>query len=384
MKKIPFNLPTPLGNELTYLAEALRSEKISGDGAFTQKCHDLLQSWVGCKKALLTTSCTHALEMVALLLDIKEGDEIIVPTFTFVSTVNAFMLRGAVPVFVDSRTDTLNIDERLIEKKISKRTKAIVVVHYGGVACEMDEILALGLKHNIPVVEDNAHGLGATYKGRQLGSLGTFATLSFHETKNFSCGEGGALLINDPQYFERAEIIREKGTNRSRFFRGEVDKYNWVDVGSSYLPSDLLAAVLLAQLEARNEILNRRKEIWDFYYRELAPVAEKYGIQLPTVPPTCQSSYLLFHLIAPSAGQRDSLLRHMKANGVWALFHYLPLHQSPFMKAGGYVGSCPVAEDLSERLIRLPLYFSILQEQQRTVVDLLHAFFSATAIKVAA
>ncbi|MBZ0278624.1 MAG: dTDP-4-amino-4,6-dideoxygalactose transaminase, partial [Anaerolineae bacterium] len=291
---IPFNRPCLTGKEMDYIAESVAAGKISGDGPFTKKVHQLLENALGVKKALLTTSCTHALEMSALLLDLQPGDEVIVPSYTFVSTINAFVLRGATPVFVDVRSDTLNLDETLLEAAITPRTRAIVVVHYGGVGCEMDTIMEIANRHRIPVIEDNAHGLFAKYKGRYLGTFGVMATQSFHETKNFQCGEGGALLINDPQYAERAEIIREKGTNRARFFRGQVDKYTWVDVGSSYLPSDMLAAFLYAQLESRDEIQGKRQRIWDTYQSGLREWADHHDVDLPTILPHTEQAYHVF------------------------------------------------------------------------------------------
>jgi len=308
---IPFNRPFFSGRELEYIQQAVASCQTSGDGPFTKKCHALIESTIGTPKALLTTSCTHALEMTALLLDLKPGDEVIIPAFTFVSTVNAFVLRGAVPVFVDVRQDTLNLDEAQLESHITPRTKAIVVVHYAGVACEMDTILEVANRHGIAVVEDNAHGFLGKYRGRNLGTLGCLATLSFHETKNFTCGEGGALLVNDPRYAERAEIIREKGTDRSRFFRGEVDKYTWVDVGSSYLLSDILAAFLYAQLEQRELIQARRKRIWEFYDQELRDWAMETGTRLPHVPAECEQPAHLFYLILSSLEERQALIAHL-------------------------------------------------------------------------
>ncbi|WP_363324747.1 dTDP-4-amino-4,6-dideoxygalactose transaminase, partial [uncultured Anaerolinea sp.] len=294
---IPFNRLTVVGNELIYLQEAIESGHVSGDGTFTRRCHAYLEQTLEVPKVLLTTSCTHALEMSALLLEIQPGDEVIVPDFTFVSTVNAFVLRGAKPVFVDIRPDTLNLDESLLEAKITSKTKAIIPVHYAGVGCEMDSIMEIANRYSIAVVEDNAHGLFGKYKGKYLGTFGQLATQSFHETKNFSCGEGGALLINDPRFIERAEILREKGTNRSRFFRGQVDKYSWVDIGSSYLPSDMLAGFLLGQLEARESIQSRRKEIWETYYQELQSWAGRNQVRLPIVPETCEQAYHMFYLL---------------------------------------------------------------------------------------
>ncbi len=365
---IPFNKPSLCGNELAYMADAVISGHVSGDGPYSTKCHALLQQCLGVGRALLTTSCTHALEMAALLLDIRPGDEVILPDFTFVSTVNAFVLRGARPVFVDIRPDTLNLDETLLERLITPRTRAIVPVHYAGVGCEMDAILAIAERHGIAVVEDNAHGLFGKYKGRYLGTFGCLATQSFHETKNFTCGEGGALLINDGQYIERAEIIREKGTNRSRFFRGQVDKYTWVDLGSSYLPSDMLAAFLYAQLEAREQIQERRKRIWHTYYERLHGWAGSHGVRLPIVPAHCEQPYHLFYLLLPSLEQRQRLIEHLKTQGILSVFHYLPLHLSDMGRTfGGQPGDCPVTEDISDRLLRLPFYNDLTDASQAQV-----------------
>lgn len=375
MYKIPFNQPAMVGQELAYIQEALASGHLSGDGIFTKRCHALLEESVGTKKALLTTSCTHALEMAAILLDIQPGDEVIVPSFTFVSTVNAFVLRGAKPVFADVRPDTLNLDETKLEALITPRTKAIVPVHYAGVGCEMDTIMEIANRHGIAVVEDNAHGLFGTYKGQQLGTFGQMATQSFHETKNFQCGEGGALLINDPQYLERAEIIREKGTNRSRFFRGQVDKYTWVDIGSSYLPSEVLAAFLCAQLEARDQIQTKRRQIWETYHEQLQEWAQRVGAQLPTVPDYCEQTYHMYYLLLPSLDYRQALIAHLKQHGILAVFHYLPLHLSDMGRQfGGQVGDCPVTEDVSDRLLRLPLFYSLSTESQQQVIDTLGRF----------
>ena len=371
-KPIPFNRVYLQGNELKYVQQAIGNGHISGDGTFTHKCNSLLEKELGVKKALLTTSCTHALEMSAILLDIKPDDEVIVPSFTFVSTVNAFVLRGAKPVFIDIRPDTLNMDETQLERLITQKTKAIIPVHYAGVACEMDTIMDIANKYQIPVIEDNAHGLFGRYKGRYLGTFGTFATQSFHETKNFSCGEGGALLINDENYIERAEIIREKGTNRSRFFRGQVDKYTWVDIGSSYLPSDILAAFLFAQLEQREKIQTKRKKIWDYYYDHLKDWAEENGVRLPIIPSNCDQVYHMFNLLIPSLEKRTALINRLKQNNISAVFHYLPLHLSDLgKKFGGKKGDCPVTEDISNRLIRLPFYTNIsLEEQLETILHI--------------
>ena len=365
---IPFNHPSLAGNELSYISQAISTGHSSGDGLFTKRCHALLEGELSAAKALLTTSCTHALEMAALLLDIQPGDEVIIPDFTFVSTINAFVLRGARPVFADIRPDTLNLDETQLERLISPRTKAIVPVHYAGVGCEMDAILEIANRHGIAVVEDNAHGLFGKYKGRYLGSFGCLATQSFHETKNFTCGEGGALLINDPQYIERAEIIREKGTNRSRFFRGQVDKYTWVDIGSSYLPSDILAAFLYAQLEARDQIQVRRQRIWHYYNDHLQDWAAANDVRLSIVPAHCEQPFHMFYLLLPSLEQRQALIEHLKGHGILSVFHYLPLHLSDMgRKFGGQPGDCPVTEDVSDRLLRLPFYNDLTETDQERV-----------------
>lgn len=372
---IPFNRPTTVGKESEYMQQALQNSHISGDGQFTKKAHALLEETIGVPKVLLTTSCTHALEMSALLLDLKEGDEIIVPSFTFVSTVNAFALRNAKPVFADIRPDTLNLDESKLEALITPRTRAIVVVHYAGVGCEMDAIMEIANRHNLPVVEDNAHGLFGKYKGKQLGTFGVMATQSFHETKNFTSGEGGALLINDRKYIEDAEILREKGTNRSRFFRGQVDKYTWVNVGSSYLPSDMLAAFLLAQLEEREQIQSKRRQIWETYYKELGAWAEENHVQMPFVPAHCEQTYHMFYLLFPNLEKRQAAIAHLKERGIQAVFHYLPLHLSPMgEKYGGKEGDCPVTEQVSDQLLRLPFYTNLTGEDQMRVVEALKEF----------
>ena len=371
---IPFNRPLAVGDELAYLREAFGSGHLSGDGSFTKRCHRLLEETLGCDRALLTTSCTHALEMAAMLLDVGPGDEVIVPSFTFVSTANAFYVRGAKPVFCDVTPDTLNLDPAGLERLITPRTRAIVPVHYAGVACEMDEILEIARAHDLAVVEDNAHGLFGKYRGRWLGTLGTMATQSFHETKNFQCGEGGALLLNDPRWIERAEIIREKGTNRSRFFRGEVDKYHWIDIGSSYLPSDLLAAVLLAQLEVRDQIQSERRRIWHAYADGLASWAERVGARLPVVPDDRDQAYHMFYVLMPSLDARTALIEGLRAQDIAAVFHYLPLHLSDVgVRAGGRPGQCPVTEDVSDRVVRLPFYLSLTPEQQARVIDAIQA-----------
>lgn len=372
---LPFNRFCKVGTEFTYIQQAIDAMQISGDGRFTALCHAILEKGVGAKKALLTTSCTHALEMAALLLDIQPGDEVIIPSFTFVSTANAFVLRGARPVFADIRPDTLNLDEARLQERITPRTRAIVPVHYGGVGCEMEAILKIAARRGIAVVEDNAHGLFGSYRGKPLGSFGSLSTLSFHETKNFSCGEGGALLINDAAYVERAEVLREKGTNRKRFFRGEVDRYSWVDIGSSYLPSEILAAVLYAQLEAREQIMQRRRAVWEFYAAHLAKWAAANGVGLPWVPSHCESSHHLFHILLPRAQDRPRLIAHLKAQGILSVFHYLPLHLSEMgRKFGGKEGDCPVTEDISERLLRLPFYNDLAPAEQFRIVAGIQCF----------
>jgi len=373
--QIPFNKPSRAGNESRYLAEAIASGHISGDGEFTRKCTTLFEQELGVRKCLLTTSCTHALEMTAFLLNIQPGDEVILPSFTFVSTANAFVLRGARPVFIDIRSDTLNLDERQLERLTAPRTRAIVPVHYAGVGCEMDVILEIARRHGIAVVEDNAHGLFGKFRGKYLGTFGSLAAHSFHETKNFTCGEGGALFINDARYVERAEIIREKGTNRNQFFRGQVDKYTWVDVGSSYLPSDLLAAFLYAQLEAREEIQSKRRRIWEYYFQHLGEWAQQHGIRLPSVPETCEQPYHMFYLLAPSLEFRQALMAHLKAREILSVFHYLPLHLSAMGKRfGGKPGDCPVSEAVSDRLLRLPFYNDLTEADQACVVEAIKEF----------
>lgn len=372
---IPFNRPFFSGKEFEFIREAIRSWQLSGDGTFTRKCHALLERELGVQKALLTTSCTHALEMVALLLEIRPGDEVIVPSFTFVSTVNAFVLRGAHPVFIDIRPDTLNLDEKQLESLITPRTRAILVVHYAGVACEMDPILQIAEKQSIAVVEDNAHGLFGKYKGKFLGTLGCLATQSFHETKNFTCGEGGALFINDAKFIERAEIIREKGTNRSRFFRGQVDKYTWVDVGSSYLPSDILAAFLYAQMEARECIQAKRQSIWEHYDEGLKQWAADIGVKLPSVPAHCEQPYHMYYLVMPSLEKRQALISYLNDHKINSVFHYQPLHLSKMGRQfGGKAGDCPVTECVSDRLVRLPFFNDLTQEEQSRVINKITEF----------
>ena len=368
--RIPFNRPSFEGREHEYLEAAIASGQISGDGSFTKRCHEFLESELGVAKALLTTSCTHALEMTALLLDIKPGDEVILPSFTFVSTANAFVLRGAKPVFIDVRPDTLNFDEQQFEELVTDRTRAAVPVHYAGVGCEMDSIVSIAKASGVAVVEDNAHGLFGTYRGRQLGTFGCMAAQSFHETKNFTCGEGGALLINDESYVERAEVVREKGTNRSRFFRGLVDKYTWTDIGSSYLPSDLLAAVLLAQFESKKAIQEKRRRVWERYRAGLADWAAQNGVTLPFVPADREHPSHMFYVLMPSLGARQNLMSRLKSKGILSVFHYLPLHISEMgRRFGGRQGQCPVTEDVSDRLLRLPFYNSLSASDQDLVIE---------------
>jgi dTDP-4-amino-4,6-dideoxygalactose transaminase len=373
--RIPFNKPGLTGNELRYVADAITQGHAAGDGTFTRRCHAMLEETLGAASVLLTTSCTHALEMAALLLDIEPGDEVIVPSFTFVSTANAFVLRGAKPVFIDIRPDTLNLDESRLEELITPRTKAIVPVHYAGVGCEMDVILQVARRHGVAVVEDNAHGLFARYKGRYLGTFGAIATQSFHETKNVICGEGGAIVLNDPGMVERAEILREKGTNRSKFYRGQVDKYTWVDIGSSYLMSDILAAFLLAQLEKYPQIAATRRRIWEYYYRELSAWAAAQDVQLPCVPPHCEQSYHMFYLVMPSLPARQVLIEHLRSQGILSVFHYVPLHLSPMgAEFGGRPGQCPTTERVGDCLLRLPFYNDLSEAEQAEVVDAVRRF----------
>lgn len=370
---IPFNTVTLAGRELDYISEALASGKLSGDGPFTHRCNLWLEQASGARKALLTHSCTAALEMAALLLDLSPGDEVIMPSYTFVSTANAFVLRGAVPVFVDIRPDTLNLDERLIERAITPRTRAIVPVHYAGVACAMDEILAIAKKHGLSVVEDAAQAVGSTYRGRPLGSLGQMGAYSFHETKNVVSGEGGALLVNgDDELVQRAEIIREKGTNRSRFLRGQVDKYTWQDVGSSYLPSELIAAFLWAQFEEIGDINARRMAIWQRYHEELASLERAGLLRRPIVPADCTHNAHMYYILVPTAEGRNVVIETLKERGVQSTFHYVPLHSAPAgLRFGRADGDMDVTDELSSRLIRLPLSASLTDEQQAMVVGAL-------------
>ncbi len=373
MHKIPFNKPFIAGKELYYIAQAVTMGNLGGDGHFTKKCASLMQDRFGIPKVLMTTSCTASLEMAAQLCDLQPGDEVIMPSYTFVSTASAFVRLGGKPVFVDIRPDTLNIDESLIEAAITERTKAICAVHYAGVGCEMDRIMAIAKAHNLMVVEDAAQAVNSWYKGRALGSIGDLGCYSFHETKNYICGEGGALCINDPALIERAEIIRDKGTNRQRFFRGEVDKYTWVEVGSSYVPSEICSAFLYAQLEEMDRISERRREIYLNYRQALGPLEADGRLRLPFIPEDYQSNFHLFYVLMPAAEQRDATLAHLKASGVHAVFHYVPLHNSPMgLELTGPL-SLPITEDLSARLIRLPFYHVLSREECervcRTLVD---------------
>jgi len=372
---IPFNRSSLVGKEQQYIAEAMNIGQIAGDQSFTKKCHSLLENELKVSRALLTTSCTHAIEMAALLLDIEDGDEVIVPDFTFVSTINAFVLRGAKPVFIDIRPDTLNMDETKLKRLITPRTRAIVPVHYAGVGCEMDSILSVAKNAGVAVVEDNAHGLFGKYKGQYLGTFGCMATQSFHETKNFTCGEGGALLINDQKLVERAEIIREKGTNRSRFFRGQVDKYSWVDIGSSYIMSDVLAAFLFGQLERWKEIQAKRQAIWSLYDRELTEWSNEHGVRRPIIPQHCEQAYHMYYLLMSNLQARTALIDHLKSKSILSVFHYLPLHLSVMgQKYGGKEGDCPVSQDVSDRLLRLPFYNELNEAKQMRVIEAIRAF----------
>jgi dTDP-4-amino-4,6-dideoxygalactose transaminase len=382
---IPFNKPYVVGKEMYYIAQAVAYGNLSGDGFFTQNCRRLLEERFGIGSVLMTPSCTASLEMAALLCDLKPGDEVILPSYTFVSTASAVVRLGARPVFIDIRPDTLNMDEDLIEPAITPRTRAIFPVHYAGVACEMDQIMDLANKYGLWVVEDAAQGVHAFYKGRALGSIGHLGTYSFHETKNFICGEGGALCINDPALVERAEILRDKGTNRKKFFRGQVDKYTWVDIGSSYVPSELACAFLYAQLEMMESINERRRELDRFYREHLRPLEEDDLLRLSRIPDSCLGNYHLFYILLPSSYLRDALIAHLKQAGVHAVFHYVPLHTSPVGKSFGYEeGSLPVTEDLSQRLVRLPMYYEMTQTDQAYVVGQVTAFLRQSSARLAA
>ena len=374
---IYFNNPPFVGKELEYVRQAVNNQKICGDGPFTKKCSQWIEEKTGTAKALLTTSCTHATEMAALLMDIKPGDEVIMPSYTFVSTADAFVLRGAKAVFVDIRPDTMNIDENLIENAITERTKAIVPVHYAGVSCEMDKIMEIALKYNLKIVEDAAQGILSTYKGKMLGTIGDFGCYSFHETKNYSMGEGGALLIRDPDYIEKAEIVREKGTNRSKFFRGQIDKYTWVDAGSSYLPSDLNAAYLWAQLEQADKIFDNRMKTWKLYYELLLDLQEQGVISLPVVPENCTHNAHMFYIKTKDLDERTRLIDFLKEQGILAVFHYIPLHTAPAgRKFGVFCGEDRYTTKESERLVRLPMYYGLEEEKGVYIVNKIKDFYS--------
>ena len=374
---IPFNRPHLTGNELRHIAQAHKNGILAGNGVFTQKCQAWIERNMDVKKALLTHSCTAALEMAAILADIQPGDEIIMTSYTFVSTANAFVLRGGVPIFVDIRPDTLNIDEKLIEAAITHRTKAIVLVHYAGVGCEMNSIMKIARKHRLLVIEDAAHAVRATYRGRELGSMGDLGTLSFHETKNVTSGEGGALLVNQKRLLDRADIIWQKGTNRKAFEKGLVAKYTWVDIGSSFLPGEIIAAFLWGQLEKIETIQRKRKQIWKKYHRELKNWAEKQGVGQPFVPEHCEQSYHMYYLLMPSIKARVRFIRYLKERGICAVFHYLPLHLSPYARRwGGETGDCPVTESVSDRLVRVPFYTGLTQKDQDRVIQSTQEFES--------
>jgi dTDP-4-amino-4,6-dideoxygalactose transaminase len=376
VSRIPFNRACLSGRELAYVGEAIERGHLSANGHFTAACETLLERELGLPRALLTTSCTHALEMAALLLELTPGDEVIMPSFTFVSTANAFVNFGVRPVFVDVRPDTLNLDETLVEARIGPRTRAIVAVHYGGVACELDALAEIAARRGVALVEDNAHGLFARRRGRALGTVGRLAALSFHETKNITCGEGGALLINDPALIARAEVLRDKGTDRARFFRGEVDRYTWVDVGSSWGPSELLAAFLYGQLEERDRIGSSRRCVWDRYHTAFVDWAPRNGLRAPVVPEGCEQSHHLYYLLLPSLEQRQALIAHLAERQIGAIFHYQPLHLSRMgQRFGGRAGDCPVTEATADRLLRLPLYNDLPTGEQDRVIDAVQSFY---------
>lgn len=373
---INFNVPPFIGKEIQYMEEAIKAQKICGDGQFTKKCSEWIEKNTGSYRCLLTTSCTHAIEMAAILLDVKPGDEVIMPAFTFVSTADAFVMRGAKIVFVDIRPDTMNIDESKIEDAITNKTKAIVPVHYAGVSCEMDEIIRIAKKYNLFVVEDAAQGVMAKYHGRSLGTIGDFGCYSFHETKNVSMGEGGALLINDEKYIEQAEIIREKGTNRSKFFRGQIDKYTWVEKGSSYLPSDMNAAYLWAQLESVEDITQSRLKSWKQYYELMQPLADKEYIQLPVIPKMCEHNAHMFYIKVKDVEERTELISYLKDNDILAVFHYIPLHTAPAgVKYGRFFGEDQYTTRESERLLRLPMYYGLKENEVSYICEKVNSFF---------
>lgn len=380
--RIPFNKPSVVGHELRYVGQAVAGGHASGDGPFTKRAQDLLEESFSARRVLLTTSCTAALELAALLCDLRPGDEVIVPSYTFVSTANSFVLRGAKPAFVDIRPDTLNIDERLIEQAITPRTRAIFPIHYAGVACEMDSIMDIAERHGLLVVEDAAQGVYAQYKNRWLGTIGHLGCYSFHETKNISCGEGGALVINDPAMEHRAEILREKGTNRSQFIRGQADKYTWVDVGSSFLPSDMLAAFLVGQIENMEKITRRRGEIFERYAATLAPLVEQGLIRVPAVPPHCSTNYHMFYVLTADIEERTALIAHLRAAGILAVFHYVPLHSAPFAQSlGVHQSELPRTDEFSARLLRLPMYFDLTDQEVDEVAAAVLDFYRTRKVQ---
>lgn len=375
-RMIPFNIPPYTGKEMEYIRQAVENQKICGDGPYTKKCAEWFEQRTGTAKCLLTTSCTHATELAAFLTGVGEGDEVIMPAYTFVSTADAFVVRGAKPVFVDIRPDTMNIDEKLIEDAITERTRAIAPVHYAGVACEMDTIMDIAKRHNLMVIEDAAQGMMSTYKGKALGTIGDFGCYSFHETKNYSMGEGGALLIRDPKYVEEAEIIREKGTNRSKFYRGQIDKYTWVNFGSSYLPSDMNAGYLWAQLEMADEINEKRLSLWEQYYELLTPLAEEGVIELPVVPEGCVHNAHMFYIKTKDIEERTRFIDYAKENGFWPVFHYIPLHTAPAgLKFGRFFGEDRYTTRESERLVRLPMYYTLEPSQVEYIVSKIKEFY---------
>ncbi len=374
--KVPFNIPATTGNELKYIAQTFENNKLSGDGSFTNKCSQWFEREFECAKVLLTTSCTHALEMCAILTNIKEGDEVIIPSFTFVSTANAFALRGARLVFVDIRPDTLNIDEEVLESAITERTKAIVVVHYAGVSCEMDRIMEIANKHELVVIEDAAQAVMSKYKGKPLGTIGHLGCFSFHDTKNYTSGEGGALLINDERFIQRAEVIREKGTNRSSFLRGQVDKYTWIDIGSSYLPSELNAACLYAQLEQAEEINQDRLNSWQLYYNSLQPLVDIGLIELPGIPEECQHNAAIFYFKVKTMEERCRLISYLREKGIGSAFHYIPLHNSEAGREyGKFRGIDFYTTETSETIIRLPMFYGLTEAQNSYVVEKIKEFY---------
>ena len=376
-QSIPFNKPFICGRELTYISRAIKRGEIGSDGFFTRACSQLLADKFLSRKPFLTHSCTAALEMAAILCGLKEGDEVIMPSFTFTSTANAVLRQGARPVFVDIRPDTLNMDESLVEGLINKQTRVILPVHYAGVGCQMDRLMVIAQAHRLLVVEDAAQGVNAFHKGRALGSIGHLGAYSFHSTKNYTCGEGGALCVNDPEFVERAETIRDKGTDRSKFLRGEVDKYTWVDVGSSYVPSELSAAFLYAQLEMLDEIKVRRRAVHEFYLRHLKELEGRGILRLPIIPEGCDTNYHMFHVMLRDRATRDRLMSHLRQHNIQAVSHYVPLHTSPMGQRLGYAeGDLPVTEDSSDRLLRLPFYMQLAEEEQLMVVHAIESFFT--------